>query len=98
MFDWQRADHYLRASVHYVSELAEDNPNNVNSEVTDFKTLDLLYDYTLPFGDGSSILTLSVQNLTDEEDPFRDNALSTSTSQVYDVRGRRVGLAWRQSF
>jgi outer membrane receptor protein involved in Fe transport len=98
VFDWQRADHYLRASVHYVSELAEDNTRNVNSEVTDFKTLDLLYDYTLPFGDGSSILTLSVQNLTDEEDPFRDNALSTSTSKVYDVRGRRVGLAWRQTF
>ena len=96
--DWQRNNHYVRAAAHYISSLEEDNPNNPNTDESAFTTVDLLYDYTLPGSGGASTLTFSVQNLADAEDPFKDNALSTSTSRVYDVRGRRIGLAWRQSF
>ena len=95
--DWQRNNHYLRAAVHYISSLEEDNPNNPNTDESAFTTVDLMYDYTLPGSGGASTFTFSVQNLADAEDPFKDNALSTSTSRVYDVRGRRIGLAWRQS-
>ena len=77
--------------------MIEGNPNNVNTEETAFSTVDLLYQYTLP-GDGGSSLTFSVVNLADEEDPFKDNSLSTSTSRVYDQRGRRVGLSWAHVF
>ena len=98
VLDWRQDNHYVRASVRYISELIEDNPNNVNTEETAFSTVDLLYQYTLPWGDGGSSLTLSVVNLADEEDPFKDNSLSTSTSMVYDQRGRRVGLSWVHAF
>ena len=96
--DWRRQNHYVRGTLRYISGLEEDNPNNPNTHEDAFTTMDFLYDYTLPGGNGSRTFTFSVQNLTGEEDPFRDNSLSTSTSILYDVRGRRVGLAWRQSF
>ena len=98
MIDWARDNHYIRGTVRYISALEEDNPNNPNTEERAFTTLDILYDYTLPGGNGSRTLTFSVQNLTDEEDPLKQGNLSTSTSMIYDVRGRRVGLAWRQAF
>ncbi len=98
VLDWRQDNHYVRASVRYISELIEDNPNNVNTDESAFSTVDLLYQYTLPWGDGGSSLTLSVVNLADEEDPFKDNSLSTSTSMVYDQRGRRVGLSWTHVF
>lgn len=98
IFDWERQNHYFRGTVRYISALEEDNPNNTMTEERAFTTLDVLYDYTLPGGNGSRTLTLSVQNLTNEVDPLKHGNLSTSTSMIYDVRGRRVGLAWRQSF
>ena len=96
--DWERDNHYVRGTVRYISALEEDNPNNTMTEERAFTTLDVLYDYSLPGSNGSRTLTLSVQNLTDEVDPLEQGNLSTSTSMIYDVRGRRVGLAWRQSF
>ena len=98
VIDWQSYNHYMRWTVRHISALEEDNPNSVNTEERAFTTLDLLYDYTFPGGNGTRTLTFSVQNLTDVEDPLKHGNLSTSTSMVYDVRGRRIGLAWRQSF
>jgi outer membrane receptor protein involved in Fe transport len=94
-FDWQRGDHHARATLRHIAGLANDQlPANPGTETKDFQTLDLLYEYTLPSGRGT--LTGAILNAADEEDPIRQGDLRTTTSFVYDLRGRmyRVGLSW----
>jgi outer membrane receptor protein involved in Fe transport len=64
------------------------------TEETDFSTLDLIYGYTLPNDDAE--VTFTVVNALDEDDPLRHGAQTTSTSNIYEARGRiyRVGLNW----
>ena len=94
-FDWQRGDHHARATVRHIAGLVNDQlPLNAGTETKDFQTLDLLYEYTLP--SGRSTFTGAVLNATDEVDPIRQGDLRTTTSFVYDLRGRmyRLGLNW----
>lgn len=94
-FDWRRGDHHARATVRHIAALENDQfPLNAGTEETDFQMLDLLYEYTLP--SGRSTFTGAVLNATDEEDPIRQGDLRTTTSFVYDLRGRiyRLGFSW----
>jgi len=95
--DWRRDAHMARATWRYVSKLVNDAPNANNNltEETDFHTLDLTYGYTLPFADAD--LTFTVINVFDEEDPLRHGVQTTTTSNIYEARGRvfRVGFNWR---
>ncbi|HEX7079528.1 MAG TPA: TonB-dependent receptor [Gammaproteobacteria bacterium] len=94
-FDWQRGDHHARATIRHIAGLRNDLlPLNPGTEEKDFDTLDLLYQYTLPSGRGT--FTGAVVNATDEEDPINQGDLRTTTSFVYDLRGRmyRVGFSW----
>jgi hypothetical protein len=93
--DWLRGDHHARATVHHISALRNDQlPLNPGTEEKDFQTLDLLYEYALPSGRGT--LTGAILNATDEEDPINQGDLRTTTSFVYDLRGRmyRIGFNW----
>lgn len=92
--DWQHGDHHARATDRHIAGLRNDQPVNAGTEERDFDTLDLLYEYTLSSGRGT--LTAAILNATDEEDPIRQGDLRTTTSFVYDLRGRmyRVGLSW----
>jgi len=93
--DWLRDDHHARATVHHISALRNDQlPLNPGTEEKDFQTLDLLYEYALPSGRGT--LTGAILNATDEEDPINQGDLRTTTSFVYDLRGRmyRIGFNW----
>jgi outer membrane receptor protein involved in Fe transport len=92
--DWRRNAHHARATVHHLSALTNDLPVNAGTEETAFQTLDLLYEYALPSGRGT--ITGAVLNATDEEDPINHGDLRTTTSFVYDLRGRmyRIGLNW----
>jgi iron complex outermembrane receptor protein len=94
-FDWMRGDHHARATVRHIAGLKNDQlPLNPNTETRDYQVLDLLYEYTLPGGRGT--FTGAVLNATDEEDPIRQGDLRTTTSFVYDLRGRmyRMGFSW----
>lgn len=93
-FDWQRGDHHARATVRHISALTNDLPANAGTEETAFQMLDLLYEYTVPSGRGT--FTGAILNATDEEDPINQGDLRTTTSFVYDLRGRmyRVGFNW----
>jgi iron complex outermembrane receptor protein len=94
-FDWSRGEHHARATVRHIAGLTNDQlPVNAGTETKDFQTLDLLYEYTLPSGRGT--FTGAILNATDEEDPIRQGDLRTTTSFVYDLRGRmyRLGLSW----
>jgi len=86
----------VRATWRYTSKLINDAPtaNNLLTEETDFSTLDLIYGYTLPNENGD--VTFSIVNALDEEDPLRHGAQTTSTSNIYESRGRvyRIGLNW----
>lgn len=93
--DWSRSNHHLRATLHHISPLKNDEADlDPLTEVKSFDTLDLVYDYTLP--GGRSGVTASVLNATDAMDPIRQGDLRTTTSFVYDLRGRmyRVGFHW----
>ncbi len=94
--DWRRDSHLVRATWRYTSKLINDAPtaNNLLTEETDFSTLDLIYGYTLPNENGD--VTFSIVNALDEEDPLRHGAQTTSTSNIYESRGRiyRIGLNW----
>lgn len=93
--DWQNGDHHARATLRHIAALANDQlPSNPGTESKEFNTIDLLYEYMLPSGRGT--LTGAVLNATDEEDPIRQGDLRTTTSFVYDLRGRmyRVGFNW----
>jgi iron complex outermembrane receptor protein len=94
-FDWQRGDHHARATIRHIAGLANDQlPLNPGTETQDFQMLDLLYEYDLPSGRGR--VTGAILNATDEEDPINQGDLRTTTSFVYDLRGRmyRVGFNW----
>jgi iron complex outermembrane receptor protein len=94
-FDWQRGDHHARATLRHIAALTNDQlPLNPGTESKDYQVLDVLYEYTLPSGRGT--FTGAVLNLTDEEDPIRQGDLRTTTSFVYDLRGRmyRIGFDW----
>ncbi|MGD8809734.1 MAG: hypothetical protein PVG24_09015, partial [Gammaproteobacteria bacterium] len=93
--DWSRGDHHARATLRHIAALKNDQfPLNAGTEEKDFNTIDLLYEYALPSGRGS--LTGAIVNATDEEDPIRQGDLRTTTSFVYDLRGRmyRLGFDW----
>jgi iron complex outermembrane recepter protein len=94
--DWSRGNHMARATYRYTSKLTLDsvNANNLLTEQTAFDTVDLLYSYSLAEGKGD--VTFSVANLLDAEDPLRHGAQTTSTSSIYEVRGRvyRLGMSW----
>jgi len=93
--DWRNGDHHARATLRHIAGLRNDQlPANPGTENKDFRTLDLLYDYTLP--SGRSTFTAAILNATDEEDPIRQGDLRTTTSFVYDLRGRmyRLGFTW----
>jgi len=93
--DWRNGDHHARATVRHIAGLTNDQlPANPGTETKDFHMLDLLYEYTLP--SGRSTFTAAVLNATDEEDPIRQADLRTTTSFVYDLRGRiyRLGFSW----
>lgn len=94
--DWRHDAHMARATWRYTSRLINDAPNanNILTAEEDFSTLDLTYGYTLPNGDAD--LTFTVVNALDEEDPLRHGAQTTSTSNIYEARGRvyRLGLNW----
>jgi iron complex outermembrane receptor protein len=93
--DWRRGDHHARATVRHIAALRNDQfPLNAGTEETNFQTLDVLYEYTLPSGRGT--FTGAILNATDEEDPINQGDLRTTTSFVYDLRGRiyRVGYNW----
>jgi len=96
MLDWRRENQMARATVRYTSKLTLDarNANNTLTEEKAFTTLDLLYGYTLAEGAGN--VTLAVINALDEEDPLRHGAQTTSTSNIYESRGRvyRLGMSW----
>jgi iron complex outermembrane receptor protein len=93
--DWQSGDHHARATVRHIAGLTNDQlPLNAGTETKDFQMLDLLYEYTLP--SGRATLTAAILNAADEEDLIRQGDLRTTTSFVYDLRGRmyRMGLNW----
>ncbi len=89
--DWTHGNNYIRATLRHISKLTEDSPNNPLSEEKPFDTVDIVYDYTL--AGGKVDITGAMINAFDKEDPIRQNALQTTTSEIYDVRGRvfRVG-------
>jgi outer membrane receptor protein involved in Fe transport len=91
---WTRGDHFARATWRHVSGLTEDNTTLTLTEEGDFNTLDLVFGTTLPWA-GINV-TASVINAFDEEDPTKQNALQTTTSAIFDVRGRvfRLGFGW----
>jgi outer membrane receptor protein involved in Fe transport len=93
-FDWQTGDHHARATLRHIGPLKNDLPANAGTEEKSFDTIDLLYEYSLPTGRGT--FTGAVLNATDEEDPINQGDLRTTTSFVYDLRGRmyRVGFNW----
>jgi hypothetical protein len=94
-FDWQRGNHHARATVRHIAGLKNDQfPLNPGTEDKNFERLDLLYEYTLP--SGKSTFTGAILNATDAEDPIRQGDLRTTTSFVYDLRGRifRLGFDW----
>lgn len=94
-FDWLNGNHHARATVRHIAGLVNDQlPLNAGTETKDFQMLDVLYEYTLPSGRGA--LTGAILNATDEEDPIRQGDLRTTTSFVYDLRGRmyRIGFNW----
>jgi iron complex outermembrane receptor protein len=92
--DWSRGDHHARATLRHIAALDNDQPNNPFTEEKDFNTLDVIYEYALP--NGRATLTGAILNATDEEDPINQGDLRTTTSFVYDLRGRmyRLGLNW----
>jgi len=94
--DWNRGNQMARATWRYTSRLVNDspNPNNNRTEQTPFDTLDLIYGYN--FAEQGIDLTFTVINALDEEDPLRHGAQTTSTSNIYESRGRvfRVGMNW----
>lgn len=96
MLDWRRGNHMARATWRYTSKLVNDAPtaNNNLTAQEDFDTLDLLYGYN--FADWNVDVTASIINVMDEEDPLRHGAQTTSTSSIYEVRGRifRLGVNW----
>jgi outer membrane receptor protein involved in Fe transport len=91
--DWRQGDHYARAAWRHISGLTEDDPTLTLSEEGDFDTLDLLFGTKLWNGID---VTASIINVTDEEDPIKQNALQTTTSAIFDTRGRvfRLGFGW----
>jgi outer membrane receptor protein involved in Fe transport len=93
-FDWMRGNHRARATLRHISALQNDDAANPLTEENSFDTLDLLYDHTLPSGRGA--VTFAILNATDEEDPVRQGDLRSTTSFVYDLRGRmyRMGFTW----
>jgi len=92
--DWRHGPQMARATWRYTSKLINDAPN-INNELTeekDFSTLDLTYGYSL--AQWNTDLTFTVVNALDAEDPLRHGAQTTSTSNIYEARGRifRLGL------
>lgn len=91
--DWQRGNHHARATVRHISGLKNDLlPANPGTQDKSFDKLDLLYEYTLPSKE--STLTVALLNATDAEDPINQGDLRTTTSFVYDLRGRMFRLGW----
>jgi outer membrane receptor protein involved in Fe transport len=92
--DWRRGEHYARATWRHISGLEEDDTTLTLTEEGDFNTLDLAVGTTLPWW-GIDV-NAAIINVTDEEDPTKQNALQTTTSAIFDTRGRvfRLGFGW----
>jgi iron complex outermembrane recepter protein len=93
MLGWRNQDQMARATVRYLSSLRNDapNPNNNRTAETSFTTVDVMYGYALPWYDAN--LNFTVINVFDKEDPLRHGAQTTSTSNIYEMRGRVFRLA-----
>ena len=94
-FDWMRGNQHVRATIHHISALKNDDKATFPlTQEKPYDTLDVVYDYSLP--NGHSSVTAAVLNATDAMDPIRQGDLRTTTSFVYDLRGRmyQVGFDW----
>ncbi|HUF73152.1 MAG TPA: TonB-dependent receptor [Gammaproteobacteria bacterium] len=94
--DWRRGDHHARATLRHIAALDNDQPENFGTEETGFQTLDLVYEYMLP--SGRATITGAIVNATDEEDPINHGDLRTTTSFVYDLRGRMYRVGFHRGF
>lgn len=93
--DYRRGEHFARLTWRYISGLEEDDAALPLTEEQDFNTFDLVVGTALPWGVD---VTASVINMFDEEDPTKQNALQTTTSSIFDVRGRVFRLGFGMSF
>ncbi|MEY2756496.1 MAG: hypothetical protein RIR33_274 [Pseudomonadota bacterium] len=63
-------DHNIRYVMRYIQGVKDDRfIGTANEQIDDFITSNLYYQYTLPW-DEDFVLSLSVENLTDEDPPF----------------------------
>lgn len=91
--------HSLLATVRYLPAMTLQVPNpasNAGTESKSFTTLDLLYRYLLPWGNGSSV-TAAIRNVTNEDDPIAAGSQLTTFGNTYTFLGRvfRVGVDYK---
>ncbi len=87
-------EHNLRYVVRYIQGVTDDRYANV--EIDDFITSNLYYQYTLPWDDGLT-LSLSIENLTDEDPPFTIQQYSYDPF-IGNPLGRTYEIGLRKTF
>ena len=91
-------NHNVRYQLRYIQGVEDDRfpAPNVNNQIGDFITSNLYYQYTMPW-DEEFTLSLSVENLTDEDPPFTQLQYSYDPF-IGNPLGRTYKVGLRKTF
>lgn len=102
--DWQNDQHSASIYARHIGGYEDRTPNNDYDSIDSFTVFDVNYSFSMigAFGDGTTNLSIGVNNLTDEEPPAIDrnsaNGRRAFDSLVHDPRGRIVYARVKHSF
>ena len=89
-------EHNIRYVTRYIQGVKDDRfLGTANEQIDDFVTQNLYYQYTLPW-DEDFVLSLSVENLTDEDPPFTvqqysyDPFIGNALGRTYEIGIRKT--------
>lgn len=102
--DWNSDEHSVSFYVRHIGSYDDRTPNNDYDSIDAFTVFDTNYSYTMSgvLGEGTTNLSIGVNNLTDEEPPAIDrnsaNGRRAFDSLVHDPRGRTIYARFKHSF
>ncbi|NQZ79454.1 MAG: TonB-dependent receptor [Colwellia sp.] len=102
--DWHNEQHSVSFYVRHIGGYDDRTPNNDYESIDSFTVFDSQYSFNTSglIGEGTTSLSIGVNNLTDEEPPAIDrnssNGRRAFDSLVHDPRGRTIYARFKHSF
>ena len=102
--DWRNDHHSVSFNARHIGGYEDRTPNNDYDSIDSFTVFDTQYSYTMNglFNEGTTNISIGVNNLTDQEPPAIDrnsaNGRRAFDSLVHDPRGRTIYARFKHNF